>query len=244
MPKALPRPERYTTLPAGPRYGPPSPTRAMSPAEHPASWYMARLSDGHGRHHMTRTLVGRSVPWPHGVRRYDGMGGGCDGCIRAHSAADWRVRGSCFEGCNCEAICPCRSVGGRPGGPSSFGECFGALSWHIHDGYADGIDLSGLRAVMLLRYFDRVQPSTPPARITLEHVKPRKRIKVVGYLTVEAEGSASEPGDVRCGIPGFDHSGTELHGSELRSTDPALHWEVRGRRHAAFATDFDYRSDR
>lgn len=70
------------------------------------------------------------------------------------------------------------------------------------------------------------------------------RIKVVGYLTVEAEGSASEPGDVRCGIPGFDHPGTELHGSELRSTDPALHWEVRGRRHAAFATDFDYRSDR
>ncbi|HYB89116.1 MAG TPA: DUF1326 domain-containing protein [Streptosporangiaceae bacterium] len=202
---------------------------------------------------------------------------------------DWRVRGSYFEGCNCEAICPCRSVGGRPGGPSSFGECFGALSWHIRDGHADGIDLSGLRTVMSLRYFDRVQPSTPwevvlyvdrdaddaqrtaiadiflgraggtvaqlygpaigevhvvrPARITLEHAKPRKRIKVVGYLTVEAEGDASEPGDVRCGIPGFDHPGTELHGSELESTDPALHWEVRGRRHAAFATDFDYRSD-
>jgi hypothetical protein len=203
--------------------------------------------------------------------------------------ADWRVRGSYFEGCNCEAICPCRSVGGRPGGPSSFGECFGALSWHIHEGHADGIDLSGLRAVMSLRYFDRAQPSTlwevvlyvdrdandaqraavadiflgraggtvaqlygpaigevhvvRPARITLEHVKPRKRIKVVGYLTVEAQGDASEPGDVRCGIPGFDHPGTELHGRELQSTDPALRWEVRGRRHAAFATDFDYRSD-
>jgi hypothetical protein len=71
---------------------------------------------------------------------------------------------------------------------------------------------------------------------------PRKRIGVVGYLTVEAEGDASAPGDVRCGIPGFDHPGTELHGDGLQSTDPALHWEVRGRRHAAFATDFDYRS--
>jgi hypothetical protein len=30
---------------------------------------------------------------------------------------DWHVRGSYFEACNCEAICPCRSVGGRPGGP-------------------------------------------------------------------------------------------------------------------------------
>jgi hypothetical protein len=74
---------------------------------------------------------------------------------------DWRVRGSYFEACNCEAICPCRSVGGRPGGPSSFGECFGALSWHIHDGHADGDDLSGLRVVMSIRYLDRVQPSTP-----------------------------------------------------------------------------------
>lgn len=203
--------------------------------------------------------------------------------------ANWRVRGSYFEGCNCEAICPCRSVGGRPGGPSSFGECFGALSWHILQGHADGVDLSDLRAVMSLRFLDRVRPSTPwevvlyvdidaderqrsaladiflgraggsvaqlygpaigevhlvrPARINLEHVQARKRIDVVGYLTVEAQGEASEPGDVRCGIPGFDHPGTELHGDELRSTDPALRWEIRGRRNAAFVTDFDYCSD-
>jgi hypothetical protein len=179
-------------------------------------------------------------------------------------------------------------VGGRPGGPSSFGECFGALSWHILEGHADGVDLCALRTVLSIRYLDRVQPSTPwdvvlyvdqdasreqraaladiflgraggtvaqlygpaigevyavrPARITLEHIAARKRIDVVGYLTVEAEGDASEPGDVRCGIPGFDHPGTELHGDALRSTDPALRWEVRGRRHAAFTTDFDYRS--
>ena len=43
--------------------------------------------------------------------------------------------------------------------------------------------------------------------------------------------------------PGFDHPGTELYGDALLSTDPALRWEVRGRRHAAFTTDFDYRSD-
>jgi hypothetical protein len=201
---------------------------------------------------------------------------------------EWRVRGSYFEACNCEAICPCRSVGGRPGGASSFGECFGALSWHVHQGHADETDLSSLQVVMSIRYLDRVQPNTPwevvlyvdraadedqraaiadiflgraggtvahlygpaigdvhvvrSARITLEHVAPRKRIGVVGYLTVDAEGDASAAGDVRCGIPGFDHPGTELHGEGLRSTDPELHYEVRGRRHAAFATDFDYSS--
>jgi len=201
---------------------------------------------------------------------------------------EWRVAGSYFEACNCEAICPCRSVGGRPGGPSSFGECFGALSWHVHEGHADGAALADLRTVLSIRYFDRVQPSTPwevvlyvddradddqhdalaaiflgraggtvarlygpaigsvnsvhRASISVEHVAPRKRIDVVGYLAVQAEGAASEPGDVRCGIPGFDHPGTELHGDVLRSDDPALRWEVRGRRHAAFATDFEYAS--
>jgi hypothetical protein len=80
------------------------------------------------------------------------------------------------------------------------------------------------------------------ARITVEHLAPRKRIGVTGYLTVAAEGPASDPDDVRCGIPGFDHPGTELHGQELVSTDEVLQWEIRGRGHAAFATDFDYRS--
>ena len=166
----------------------------------------------------------------------------------AKIAAGWRVSGSYFEACNCEAICPCRSVGGRPGGPSSFGECFGALSWHIHDGHADRIDLSGLQVVMALRYVDVSGPAigevhaVRPAQISLEHVSPRRRIGIVGYLRVEAEGDASEPGDVRCGIPGFDHPGTELHGEGLRSTDSALHLEGRGRRHAALTTDFDYRS--
>jgi hypothetical protein len=73
---------------------------------------------------------------------------------------DWRVQGSYFEGCNCEAICPCRSVRGAPGGPSTHGECFGALSWHVLDGHADHVDVTGLLVVMTLRYFDQVQPST------------------------------------------------------------------------------------
>src|SRR3954467_9223192 len=72
----------------------------------------------------------------------------------------WRVRGSYFEACNCDAICPCRSVGGRPGGPSSFGTCYGSLSWHIAEGHADSVDLSGLDVVMSLRYRDDVTPTT------------------------------------------------------------------------------------
>ena len=136
----------------------------------------------------------------------------------------WRVTGTYFEACNCDAICPCRSVRGAPSGPSTYGVCYGTLSWLIEDGRAGTIDLSDLRVVLSLRYRDDVRPSTRwelvlyvderadadqqqaladiflgrvggtvaaqygpaigevrgirAARITLEHVAPRKRIDV------------------------------------------------------------------
>ena len=201
----------------------------------------------------------------------------------------WRVRGSYFEACNCDAICPCRSVHGEPGGPSTYGECYGTLSWHIHEGHMDAIDLSDLKVVLSLYYRDDVQPSTPweviiyvderaddtqlaaladiflgraggtvaqqygpaigevhavrRARVEIEHVQARKRIDVVGYLNVVAEHGASEPGDVRCGIPGYAHPGTELFGEILRSADGPFRWAIVGKRNAAFTTDFDYAAD-
>jgi hypothetical protein len=201
----------------------------------------------------------------------------------------WHVRGSYFEACNCDAICPCRSVHRAPSGPSTYGVCFGTLSWHVLDGRFGETDLSDRKVVMSVRYHDEVQPSTKwevmlyvderaddaqlnaladiflnraggtvdkqygralgevhsvqRARITVEHLAPRKRIDIVGHLLVEAEQPASEEGDVQCGIPGYDHPGTELVGEILRSNDVPMQWDIIGKRNASFASDFHYRSD-
>jgi hypothetical protein len=48
----------------------------------------------------------------------------------------WAVAGTYFEACNCLPICPCRQVGGRDGGRSTFGVCDFALSWSIADGHS------------------------------------------------------------------------------------------------------------
>ena len=66
----------------------------------------------------------------------------------------WRVAGTYLESCNCEAICPCRTINGVPGGRSTHGICEGALSWQIVSGEADETDLSGLRVVLTGRYSD------------------------------------------------------------------------------------------
>jgi hypothetical protein len=73
---------------------------------------------------------------------------------------DWRIAGSYFESCNCDAICPCRTVGGRRGGRSTHGVCYGVLSWLVEEGRADGLDLSGLAAAFTIRYDDD-EPGSP-----------------------------------------------------------------------------------
>ncbi|MDQ3342898.1 MAG: DUF1326 domain-containing protein [Actinomycetota bacterium] len=73
---------------------------------------------------------------------------------------NWQVEGSYFEGCNCEAVCPCRRQGDRPGGRSTYGVCDFALSWLIRDGHADSLDLSGFE-VVLAGHYDDDEPGQP-----------------------------------------------------------------------------------
>jgi hypothetical protein len=72
----------------------------------------------------------------------------------------WKLSGSYLESCNCEAICPCRRIGGRAGGRSTYGICLGTLSWAIESGHAGGVDLSGLNVVLALQYDDD-EPGSP-----------------------------------------------------------------------------------
>jgi hypothetical protein len=66
----------------------------------------------------------------------------------------WRIRGSYFESCNCDPICPCRRVDEVAGGRSTYGECMGVLTWRIEEGSVGGTDLSGQPVALALRYSD------------------------------------------------------------------------------------------
>ncbi len=72
----------------------------------------------------------------------------------------YAVRGTYFESCNCDPICPCRLVGGVRGGRSTHGICLGVLSWLIDDGRVGDIDVSGLAAALVYRYSDD-EPGSP-----------------------------------------------------------------------------------
>tara|TARA_B100000809_G_scaffold244195_1_gene269914 strand:+ start:189 stop:815 length:627 start_codon:yes stop_codon:yes gene_type:complete len=75
-------------------------------------------------------------------------------------AGSYRIEGSYYEACNCQAICPCRKQNGVADGLSTYGICDFLLSWHIAKGEAGGVDLSGL-AVGIAGYYDDNEPGSP-----------------------------------------------------------------------------------
>ena len=66
----------------------------------------------------------------------------------------WRIRGTYFESCNCDPICPCRRIDGEPGGRSTHGVCTGVLSWLIEEGTVEGTAISPQPVALALRYSD------------------------------------------------------------------------------------------
>ena len=103
----------------------------------------------------------------------------------------WSIAGTYLEACNCLVICPCRRVGGRSGGRSTFGVCEGALSWVVERGDADGVDLAGLTAVLACRYDDD-EPGSPWDFVLYldERGDERQRAALEAILTGAWDGTA------------------------------------------------------
>ena len=104
----------------------------------------------------------------------------------------WRIRGSYFESCNCDAICPCRRIDGVPGGRSTHGVCTGVLSWLIEEGEVEGVDVSGLPVALALRYSDD-EPGSPWTWILYldEQAADEQRGALEGIFTGRLGGDAA-----------------------------------------------------
>jgi hypothetical protein len=105
----------------------------------------------------------------------------------------WQIRGTYFESCNCDAICPCRRIDGVAGGRSTRGVCLGVLSWLIEDGAADGTDLSGLPVALASRYSDDEEGSPWTWVLYLDtRGSAEQRVALEGIFTGRLGGDATD----------------------------------------------------
>jgi len=108
-------------------------------------------------------------------------------------ATTWQIRGSYFESCNCDPICPCRRIDGASGGRSTHGICAGVLSWLIEEGEAAGTDLAGLTVALAIRYDDD-EPGSPWTWILYldERANEEQRAALEAIFSGRFEGDALE----------------------------------------------------
>jgi hypothetical protein len=115
----------------------------------------------------------------------------------------WRVSGTYFESCNCDAICPCRRTGGAEGSSSTHGLCDFAPSWWIKKGHHGNIELDGLATVMVGSYVDK--PKWIPWQVALlvdERASPEAQTALADIFLGKAGGTpmanfTAAIGDVR-----------------------------------------------
>jgi hypothetical protein len=62
--------------------------------------------------------------------------------LASTSTRDWKLEGDYFEGCNCDAICPCIFLL-----DPDKGYCNATIAWHIEKGHYDQIQVDDLNAV-------------------------------------------------------------------------------------------------
>jgi hypothetical protein len=144
-------------------------------------------------------------------------------CYGRSLAARWHISGDYFESCNCDAICPCRTVGSVPGGRSTHGICFGVLSWLVRDGALDGLGLSGLAAAFSIRYDDDEPRSPWDFTVYVdERGSPEQRDALAAILTGKLGGDVmrlpwnSKPSNEIAVRPARIDLAVAEHGNELR----------------------------
>lgn len=104
---------------------------------------------------------------------------------------DWQLAGTYLEACNCDAICPCRRIGGRAGGRSTHGICLGALSWRIESGKCDGVDLSDLAVVLASRYSDDEAGSPWSYFLYLDERAEQPQLEMLGEIYTGRRGGTA-----------------------------------------------------
>jgi hypothetical protein len=105
---------------------------------------------------------------------------------------DWRIKGSYFEACNCDPICPCRKIDGAPGGRSTHGVCTGVLSWVIEEGDVGGTAISPQPVALALRYSDDEKGSPWTWVLYLDRRAPEKERDALGALFTGRLGGDAE----------------------------------------------------
>ena len=87
------------------------------------------------------------------------------------------VTGDYFETCSCDVSCPCIWLG-----PATNDVCDVLFAWHVRDGQKDGVDLSGLNAVMAVHTSKRMTDGNWKVALYLDDTATPEQSEALGAV--------------------------------------------------------------
>jgi hypothetical protein len=93
------------------------------------------------------------------------------------------VKGDYFETCNCDVSCPCIWLG-----PATNDACDVLLAWHVTEGQKDGVDLSGLNAVMAVHTPKQMTDGNWRVALYLDDRATREQSEALGAVSSGGAG--------------------------------------------------------
>jgi hypothetical protein len=129
------------------------------------------------------------------------------------------VQGDYFEVCSCDVSCNCVWLG-----PATRDDCDVLLAWHVTSGNKDGVDLSGLNAVMAVHSPKRMTDGGWKVALYLDYRASAEQSEALGAVFSGAAGGhlanlAPLIGEV---------AGVEPATIRFEKSDGSLHAEVTG----------------
>ncbi len=102
--------------------------------------------------------------------------------------AQWKIEGQYMETCNCSFICPCitSNLTARP----TEGDCKAAIAMRIDRGQKDGVDLGGVRFVVMLHSPGPMAEGNITAGLVIDESASAAQVEAV---TAIASGGAGGP---------------------------------------------------
>ena len=158
--------------------------------------------------------------------------------MRDNDTLVWAVAGTYFEACNCLPICPCRQVGGRDGGRSTFGVCDFALSWSITDGHSGDHDLTGRNVVMVGSYDDDEPGSPWTVSLFIDDLADRDQAEALASIFLGRAGGTPS----RNYGPAI-HTVAGIRAARIQLGHCRRHWQIRVEEHVEVNADEEVDAD-
>lgn len=158
--------------------------------------------------------------------------------MRDNDTLVWAVTGTYFEACNCLPICPCRQVGGRDGGRSTFGVCDFALSWTIADGHSGDHDLAGRNVVMVGSYDDDEPGSPWTVSLFIDDLADGQQAEALANIFLGRAGGTPS----RNYAPAI-HTVAGVRAARIQLDHRRRHWQIRVEDHVEVNADEEVEAD-